>query len=296
MKKLTLTILIGLSHFAYAQDINESNDVDEIIEDLLDLEETDLLNLIDDLDNYHYIFAATDFSSKSFFLGRDLGIDQYNVVTQVSYENHLGIFIGVSGTYYSEFDPQWDLTVLSAGYGLDINKSKSLRTELEYNRYIFSNSSSNDFENSLDLSLSYTTANSAFSTNIVGSYLFGDKTGFQTSVNVFGNIKLFDLDYTKGSKINFEPSLAFILGSENLDTSRIDNLGIDIPFINNIVNELETFSLRNTQLKLPLVADFYNLSLEAGINFNFPTPFDFENDTESSTFFNFGVNYIFDLN
>ncbi len=295
-KLLLLLVILPFCHQIYSQDNQDINDeMDEIIDNIIAIDDEDLLDILDDLNKYQILFASVDFSDKTYFLGRDIGIDQYNIATQLMYENSNGIFIGISGNYYSKFNPNWDLTVISAGYGKSFGKLASIRAELGYSRYIFSNSSSNDFENSIDLSVDISTKDGSFGSSINTSYLFGGKTGWQSSVSVYGDIKLFDLNSAKGSKVTFGPDISFIFGSENIDTSRIDNLGIDIPFINRIVESFETFSLRNIQLQLPITLEFNDLHIEAGYNISFPKAFEFENEIDNTSFFNLGLSYIFDL-
>lgn len=292
---ILILLLLSFSQIIVAQDNELEDEIDEIIDNIIAIDDDDLIDILDELNNYQILFTSVDFSNKTYFLGRDIGIDQYNIATQVMYENSNGIFAGVSGTYYGEFDPNWDLTIVTAGYGKSFGEHDNVRAELGYSRYIFSNSVSNDFENSIDASFNISTKNNTLGTSINTSYLFGGKTGWQTSASAYGDVDLFDLDPAKGSKVTFGPELSFIFGSENIDTSRIDNLGIDIPFINRIVSEFETFSLRNIQLQLPITFEFNDLHIEAGYNFNFPKAFDFENDLDSTSFFNLGLSYIFNL-
>lgn len=292
-KFILILFLIPFQQFLFAQDLDE--EMDEIIDNIIAIDDEDLIDILEELNKYQVIFTSVDFSNKTYFLGRDIGVDQYNIATQVMYENSNGIFAGVSGTYYSEFDPGWDLTYLSAGYGKNFGKQDNLRAELSYNRYIFSNPSSNDFENSFNASFDIATNDSSFGSAVESSFLFGKKTGFQLTASIYGDVTLFDLNSTKGTKVSFGPDLSFIFGSENIDTSRIDNLGIDIPFINRIVSEFETFSLRNIQLKLPVAFEFNDFFIEAGYNINFPNAFEFENDIDSTSYFNLELSYIFNL-
>ena len=298
MKKYySLLLFLTFSQILFSQDSEQvDEELDEIIEYLMDLNEDVLVNTIIDLNKYHFIMVSTEFNNKTYFLGRDLGINQYNINTQIMYANHTGIFLGVSGTYYSKFDPSWDLTIVTGGYGFDFGKTENFRAEIGYSRYFFSDSNSNDFENSLDLGIDFSTNSNTFGSTINTSYLFGDKTGYQASLSIYGSLNLFHLNIEKDSKINFEPSISFVFGSENIDTYRIENLGIDSPFINNIVDSFQTFSLRNVQLRLPISLELNQLNVEVGLNINFPKAFDFENNVETSTFFNLGLIYIFIVN
>ena len=301
MKKSLIVLLIIVSNqLLFSQENDElDQEVDEIIESLVTLDDEDLIDIIKELNKYQVILTSVDFHNKTYFLGRDLGIDQYNFTSQLMYENSNGIFAGISGTLYSEFDPKWDLTVLTAGYGKSFGKKDNLRVELGYSRYLFSDSDSNDFENSIDATLHLSTNSGTFGSSISSAYLFGDRSGFQSYISVFGDVKVFDFDVKKGKNISFHPDLSFQFASENIDTSRFDDLLSDSPFFNTIVdritNSFETFSLRNIQLKLPLVFELNNLQIEAGYNINFPSAFEFESSVENTSFFNIGLSYIFDL-
>ena len=298
MKYTLLLFLLFFSMLVFSQE-NEGDDleIDEIIDNVISIDENDLIDILEALNKYQILFTSVDFNNKTYFLGRDLGLDQFNMSAQLMYESSNGIFIGISGNYYDKFDPKWDLTVLTAGYGKGFGQNETLRAELGYSRYLFSDPSSNDFDNSLDLSLHVSTKNDVLGATLNTSYLFGKKTGFQSSLSLYGDIRLVDLNKKKGAKITFGPDLSFIFGSENIDTSRIDNLGLDFPRIDLIVGSFEKFALRNVQLQLPVVFEFTNFHIEAGYNINFPSAFDFERRAPDTTsFFNLGLSYIFTLN
>lgn len=296
MKKfLTIFCFLGFLNLSMAQEETIQSDEDFIIEELMELNEDELINLIADLNSYNLLLFSVQYNSQTYFLGRDLGIDQFSLLPQLSYQSSSGIYLGIAGNIFSEFDPKWDFTILNGGYGHDFGKNDNLRAEIGYSRYLFSDSDANDFKNSIDAAFHINSKSNTVGASVNGSYLFGERTGFQMGVNVFGDIKIAALDQNDTSQLSFEPSLSFIFGSENIDTSRIDNMGIDSPFINMVVESFETFSLRNTQLSLPFIFDFGNFSAEAGYNINFPSPFKFENEAEITNFFHLGINYLIDL-
>lgn len=301
MKKSLFVLLIIISNQLLFSQVNDDLDqeVDEIIESLVTLDDEDLLDFINELNKYQVILTSVDFNNKTYFLGRDLGIDQYSFTSQLMYENSNGIFAGISGLFYSDFDPKWDLTVLTAGYGKSFGKKDNLRAELAYSRYIFSDSDSNDFDNSINATLHLSTNSGSFGSSVSSAYLFGERSGYQSYISVFGNLKLFDLNAKKNKNISFQPDLSFQFASENIDTSRFDDLLNDSPLINNIVTRIKdsfvTFSLRNIQLQLPLVFELNEFQIEAGYNINFPSAFDFEDSVTNTSFFNIGVSYIFNL-
>lgn len=297
MKKiLFLFFLVLINQALIAQENEDINqEIDEIIDNVILLENDELIDIINELNNYHVILASIDYSNKTFFLGRDLGIDQFSLTPQLMYQNYKGIFIGVTGNYYSQFNPKWDLTVVSAGYGKEFGEHDNFRAEIGYSRYIFSDSESNDFENSLDLGLYIATNNNSLGASVNSSYLFGDRTGFQSNLSIYSDLKLFDLNSKKDSNLSFQPDLSFQFASENIDTSRFDDIISDFPFINRVVSSFETFSLRNIQLQLPLTLEFQDFQIEMGYNINFPSAFEFENSVENTSFFNIGLSYIFSI-
>ncbi len=292
MKRIVLltlfTLFIGSNLFA-----QEDKEVDGIIEELLFSDSETLLDYIEQLNKYQVIYTSVGFNNKTYFLGRDLGLNQNSLTAQLFYEHSNGIFFGISGALYSKFDPKWDFTTLTGGYGNHFGKHKNFSYQLSYNRYIFSDTNSSDFENSLDGNLSAETKDSSFGVSADIAYFFGKKQGFQNSFDVYSEIDLFKL--SDKATVTFNPLLTFQFGSENIDTSRIDDLGIDTPFLDRVVASFEKYDLRNIQLQLPLTLDVNNFQIEAGYNFNFPNALEFERNLGNSSFFNIRLSYIIDL-
>jgi len=290
-----ITVLfVGVGLFA--QENQESDkEIDDIIEELLFSDSENLLEYIEQLNKYQVIYASVGFNNKTYFLGRDLGLSQYNLSSQIFYEHSNGMFFGISGTLYSEFNPKWDLTTLTGGYSNDFGKHKNFNYELSYNRYIFSDSESSDFENSLDGSISAETKDNSFGVSADIAYFFGDKEGFQNSFDIYGELDLFKFNNNNKTVVTFNPLLTFQFGSENIDTSRIDDLAIDTPFLDRVIASFEKYALRNIQLQLPVTLDVNNFQIEAGYNFNFPNALEFERNLNNSSFLNLRLSYIIDL-
>ncbi len=292
MKKFFLILTLSfIAVNSYAQTEEElDTEIDAIIDELI-AEEVDIVDYIDQLSKQHLIYISLEYNNKTYFLGRDLNIDQFSLSPQLLYQHHSGFYLGVSGAFYSEFDPKWDLTTAVAGYTNSFGKHDNFTYDLSYSRYIFSDSESRDFENSLDASFSIETNNQLLGISAGVSYFFGDEQGFQNNFEIYSSIDLFKIN--KKHQISLNPQLSFILGNENIDTSRIDDLIIDLPIIDRIVNEFETYALRNTQLSIPLNIEINDFDLEFGYNFNFPNALAFERNLENTSFFNIGLSYIF---
>lgn len=274
-------------------DEEQETEIDAIIDQLI-LDENNILDYIDELNKYHILYLAVDFNDRSYFLGRDLGIDQFTFSPQIIYQHHSGLYLDISGGVYSEFIPRWDYTSATLGYSKSFGKHKIFNLDIGYSRYFFSDSELRDFENSLDGSISIETKNSILGVSAGLNYFFGDKQGIQNNFDIYSNINLFKI--SKKHQVSINPQVSFILGNETIDTSRFDDLPIDIPFIDRIVNEFETYALRNTQLAIPLNIELNDFELEFGYNFNFPNALIFERNLDNTSYLNLGVSYIFSFN
>ena len=76
-----------------------------MLNDLL-FDEDILLSMLEQSSKYHCLYASFNYRDQTYFAGRDVGIDQFNITNQVSYIHHSGFSAGVTGIYYSEFEPQ----------------------------------------------------------------------------------------------------------------------------------------------------------------------------------------------
>ena len=273
-----------------AQEKEDSDaELDAIIDELI-LDENSILEYLEELEKYQVLFVALDYNNKTYFLGRDLGLDQFTLSPQLVYQHHSGLYLGVSGAIYSEFDPQWDITTDSVGFSKNFGTYDNFNVDLGYSRYIFSDSQSRDFENSLDASFSIETKNRLIGGAATVTYFFGDEQGVQNSFDIYSSIDLFKL--SNKHQVSLNPQVSFIVGNESIDTSRFDDLLSDVPLVSRIVNEFETYALRNTQLSIPLNVELGDFELEMGYNFNFPNALLFERNLENTSFFNLGLSYI----
>ena len=273
-----------------AQEKEESEaELDAIIDELI-LDENSILEYLEELEKYQVLFVALDFNNKTYFLGRDLGLDQYTLSPQIVYQHHSGVYLGVSGAIYSEFDPKWDITTASVGFSKNFGTYDNFNFDIGYSRYIFSDDLSRDFENSLDASFSIETKNRLIGAAATVTYFFGDEQGVQNSFDIYSSIDLFKI--SNKHQVSLNPQVSFIVGNESIDTSRFNDILTDSPLVGRIVNEFETYALRNTQLAVPLNVELGDFELEFGYNFNFPNALLFERNLENTSFFNLGLSYI----
>jgi len=290
MKKyLPLILWFSGLFYGYSQEVTtQKNEVDEIIDELFD-EDVVLDELIASLSKFQLLYISANYTSDTYFSGRDIGINQYNIRPQITYVNSNGLFASLSGTYYSEFYPKWDVTVASLGYGKSIGKKKLFRYSTSYSRYFYANSEDNIFSNTINLSFGVHNKNRTVGTLISGDYLFGNDQSYQILSRSYFKINLVK---TKKATLNFTPQLNIIAGKQTIELSRfvIEN---GSPTTQNYLSDV--FNLYNTQVNLPLQLNVNSFDFELGYNINFPTEIGNEINLKNTSYFNFSVAYLIDL-
>ncbi len=286
--KLYFFLVIVLSaFFTFSQEKNESNpeeDINNIIDDLL--ANDDLLKLINKTS--HFLYTSVSYNSDTYFSGRDIGIDQFNIRPQITYIHSKGFMGSVSGVYYDAFDPNWNYTIATIGYGTAIDKNKILRLNASYTRYFLSNDIT-PFENALSLGMSLKNKKHTIGTTLSGDYLFGSETSFQitsTSYISFNVLKV------KTTHLKLSPQLSLIAGEQTFELAQISfqDGRLQVNYL-----EHDVFDLINTQINIPLQLDLNNFDIELGYNLNIPNPIGTESNLGTTSFFNLSIGYIFDL-
>ncbi len=290
MKKiLTLfLILIGV-HTTISQEKSiKEKEVDEIIDALFNEDEA-IDELMKELSNFEILYVSVDYNNDTYFSGRDIEIDQYNIRPQMTYMNAKGFFTSLSGTYYSEFVPKWDFTSVTVGYSKSLGKKKLLRAYSSYSKYFYSEGVENPFKNSLSLGLGIRNKNRTVGTQLVATYLFGDDNSIQISSRSYASFKLLK---TKKSSLKFKPQLSIVAAKQTFELAQtsFQNGQLVTDYLEN-----DVFGLINTQLNLPLQFSNNAFDIELGYNVNFPSELSFESNLKSTGYFNLSLGYMIDL-
>lgn len=263
--------------------------LDSLLDEILNSENQIIDDLLLSLSNFDLIYISSTYNNKTYFSGRHIGIGQYNISPQITYANSNGFYTGISGTYFSEFYPKWDVTTVYLGYGKIINKQKTLNYNIAYSRYFYANNDDNIFANTLDIGLGIRTKNKLLSTQLTGSYLFGKENSFQFLSKTYYKINILK---EKNTSIYVKPQINIFAGKQTIELSRIaiiENIPITT-YLNNTI-----FDLINTQLILPLEVTFNNLDIGFGYTINFPHPIGEEVSLKSTSFFHFSIGYLIEL-
>ncbi|MFY0626677.1 MAG: hypothetical protein JXR07_10290 [Reichenbachiella sp.] len=342
MKQSTLILLfsiflIGNTESCFSQDsLRLELDALNAELDAIFANESDSLSLMALIDNlvnmepdYSELQLRIGYSSRVTSAGRDFGIDQQGITPGISYYHKSGFFTDISGFWNSEFDPKYNLSVLTLGYLGRIKKKTTYSISYDHSFYSDKDSTqtlTNSFSGALTHYFKY------FYSGVDYSYSFGTETASRLIWNVTGNIK------TKGfgpfTRISFLPSVAILFGNENITTQYINPTNVErfenmsrrqlyqfsqsnnIPLrtldrtqqalINGNItdeelaqlstyftttNNYETFELLNYYFTLPIVFNTKKLSIYISYNYNIPRNLSDDVTYEPNGYFGFAIAY-----
>jgi len=250
-----------------------------------------LLDSILNLEVPSLISFYTSYSSKVLYTGRDYDIDQYGIMSGISYFHKSGIFVDISGSYYSQITPGYNSTNLALGYSGYL-KSK-LNYALSYEHYFFNtvdeaSSVNSNLNNALKASTSIRL--SVFTLGVNGTVYFGSS---HPSYRLAPQFTLHPKIKTKGllSKFSIRPTVHFPITDENIYNTNfryftarriINRIGKrrfyllynrpDSRLYDRLHNDTvqNVFTLSNVSITLPLRFNHKKWSCAATYNLNFP--------------------------
>lgn len=268
-----------------AQEIDE---IDLILDDLFFDEDQLIDDILESFNTYSFIYSNVSFNSNTYFSGRDFGVNQYNIVPQISYYHSSGFNAGISGIYYETFTPNWDFTNVYLGYYKTIGKQKNFNYNISYSHYFYS-SGWDIFTNSFDVGLGLRNKKRTLGTKLIGSYLFGKDQSFQVQWSNYANLSIVK---QKNYVIKFKPQIRFLAAQQTLALEYISNINgesiIDYEYE-------DIFEILNTQINLPLALYTKSLDFEISYNINLPSAVKTESDLKSTGFINLSIGYLIDL-
>jgi len=271
----------------YAQD-PEDDEIDLLLDELFFDDQQFIDDILDSFNTYNFLYTNLSFNSNTFFSGRESGVDQYNVVPQLSYYSSSGFNISISGLYYETFTPNWDFTNVYAGYYHAIGNKKLLHYNVGYTRYFYSDDW-DTFTNSIDLSIGLRNKKKTFGTKLGASYLFGTDQSFQIASRTYANATI---SRKKNFVLKFRPQIGFLFAQQTIALEQLNTQGNETT-TEYIYNDI--FDLLNTQLNLPIILATKSWDFELGYNINFPTAVETESDLNTTGFFNVSIGYLIDL-
>lgn len=273
-----------------------SKNVDEFVDEFL-LEEESINDLIVSLINFQFLYFSVNYNSATYFSGRDVDIDQYNITPQISYMHSKGFYASLSGIYYSEFIPHWDVTKATIGFGKNFGKKKLWGYYASASGFIYSNEIDNLYNSTINAGINIHTKNRTLGTQISGSYYFGSGTSYQIVSNSYANLYILK---TKKHRLKLRPQLSIITGTQLVDLTTGTLQKTEITKDDVIIEEVpilqsNVYGLINTQVNLPIQYSIKSFDFEIGYNINFPSEIGIETDLKNTSFFNFGMAYLLNI-
>ena len=267
--------------------------LDSLVEDVI-FGDDELSYLFGYKDNLQFLYMRTSYDSRTFYAGREIGENLYNMTGQVYYLHSNGLFAGLAGTWYDQIDPNYQITVLSLGYSKGLKKKKFFRYRASFDYFFYHNNDS-DFDPtySSGLNLGTTFKAKSVGTRLNASFLLGKEIGTRLSADLYSHITLAKLG--KYNKIRFEPELTFYFGSETVESDRYDYLDENTSELSSDIYYNDVFGLMNTQLKLPLSLTYSGFDVEISWDHNFPRSLDSDLEYPNNSFISFSVGYLFNL-
>ena len=289
MKPRFLLLLI-LSLVSFQGVRSQDAELDSLLDAIL-FEDEQLVSLLSGKTRYQFLYLRTSFENRSYFSGRDIGIDQYNYSAQASYFHSMGFNAGVGSIWYSQFNPKLYATSLSLGYTGKFDKKGDFRYRTSYNRYFYSKVDSIDaraFYNAF--SLGSTLDKGFIGTRLDVALLTGNETAGQLKWDLYGDITLIKLGTF--DRIRFEPEVSFFFGKEIVAYYQLGGLGQSQEYV--LVEDSE-FGLLNTAIRIPITVNYKGFDLEFGYNINFPNSMITGEKLPMTTYFNLSLGYMFSL-
>ncbi|MEQ8413951.1 MAG: hypothetical protein RIB71_05775 [Imperialibacter sp.] len=288
-----------------------------------DLSYADSMSIFDDMDSLSIfrlidsVLSATQksstlnvrlsYTSRVTSAGRDFSVKQYGFTPGVSFYHHSGAFADVSGYWNSQFEPNYSLTVLSAGYlGLP---AKWLSYNIAFERSFYAQAASDSViaapPNGLNGTLFFD-ADWLYAT-IDYTYLFGNGDAHRLSGALSGNIvfrKVWFID-----KITLFPSANFLFGNEELVSYRF-NVDLTDPRVQRLIRRFprlrrrlltpdlqDVFGLMNVSFSTPISLRYKQFSLLLSYTYNIPVELPGESlaDTRPNSYFSTSLGYMIPL-
>lgn len=274
-------------------DDKEVDDDDAEVKELLALlykEQKELARLMKDFSNFQFLYFSVNYNNETYFSGRDIGVDQFNIRPQITYMSSNGFFGSLSGIYYSEFDPKWDFTSASLGYGKSIGKQKLIRLTASYTRYFYSQGVESSFTNGITLGAGIRNKKRTFGTRISATSSFGSESSIQLSSGTYARFKLYK---NKKSNLYFQPRLNITAGDQTFYQESGTVLSGGIEYINYVENNI--FDFINLQFNFPLLLTVNDFDFEIGYSYNLPQDNGSDAIFDNTSFFNFSIGYFFEL-
>ncbi len=245
--------------------------LDSLLTDILS-DEKKVNRLLDPDNSFLVLYAGTGYENQTFYAGREIGDNMYNVNSQLFLFSSKGFYLGASGMWYSQLKPAYNNTVLLAGFYKTLNRKKTLAISASYSRYFYYQpDTSFEYLFNNNLSTGFTLKNKWIGVRLNTNFLFGQDFGINVMPKIFSNITI--IRFGKYNRFRFEPEVNWLFSSESVEYASSGYSGShntsDLS-----VNTRDAYGMLNMQLYLPFALSLGNFEFEAGYTVNIPHSLD----------------------
>lgn len=214
------------------------------------------------------------YNSNVLAAGRTLGIDQFGLTPGIAYYHKTGLYADASFYWSNDFEPNYYLTILSAGYMHSFSKTFSVMAS--YDRYFYRfEEDFTPYKNAVTVSpfLDFKYATFRFDY----SYFFGDQQVHRLMPSLSGKLEkknLLGLD-----KVSVIPGFFVLLGNETITEIILPQTAAEwiiawIKIRNGLpwytIKTRNEFGLMNYAISLPLYIHHRNWTFSASYTYNIP--------------------------
>jgi hypothetical protein len=199
--------------------------------------------------------------------GRPFGFDQFGLTSGLSYYHKSGFYLDATGYWSQQYDPNYYLTIASAGF---FNSLKKWTYNLEYSRYLYNTPSGSDVYNPYTnlVGISNFLNVKPFIFRLDYSVYFGDKSAQRLMPAIMINFT--KKNWLGFSKISFFPTFTMLAGTEVIDRTRIRLIRLTPPTYAIVTTSKTEFGVMNYSVSFPLSLSIKNWSFLVNYSYNFP--------------------------
>jgi hypothetical protein len=270
----------------------QADRLDSLLNDILG-DDKEMMKFLSPTRSYCYLYSGFAGDSKTFYAGREIGENMYNMNGSICFFHSSGLFAGITGSWYSQLEPAYSNTIVTAGIYKALDRKKNLTFRASYNRYFYNDPSTetaNAFSNNLGTGLSL--KNKWIGGRVSFNFLFGKDFGMNITPNIFSRITI--ARFGKYNRIRFEPEFSTFLGSEIVEYTSAGNLTgrqSDSPSS----PSKDVYGLLNTHFHLPLLIYIGDFDIELGYSVNIPHSQDENIEYPVNSFFSVSLGYLLSL-
>jgi hypothetical protein len=261
----------------------------------------DSLLTLDELSDYSQLAFRLGYNSNVLWAGRTLGIDQFGLAPGISYYHKSGLFADASFFWSKDFEPNYYLTILSAGYMHTFSRHFSAMAS--YDRYFYNLEDEYiPYNNAVTLSplLEFYPAN----IRVDYTYYFGERSVHRVMPSI--GVSLEKSNLFKIDKVSFMPSVFMLMGNETFSeiifpTTRAEWVAAYIRVRQGLtwyrIETRNVFGVMNYAIMLPLNVRHKQMNFSFSYTYNIPKALPGETLTlAESSFLSASLSWFINLN